>query len=92
MVELLNTSGVIYSTLYHLTINVMGNWFLSLLFLLLALVILAILFRIPFEFIVLIAIIPTLLVLAAFEANFRVMLGFLLFYLAIIWFKNYLFR
>ena len=62
-----------------------------LLLLVVAVLILGLLFRIPFEFIIIFAF-PVIVVLAAFDANFRTIMAICLFLFAYMFARMYIFR
>lgn len=91
MADLMNTSQTLYMILNQGTADITGSWFLMLLLLVVAIIILGLLFRIPFEFIIIFAF-PVIVVLAAFDANFRTLMAISLFVFAYMFLRMYIFR
>lgn len=86
----INESGFIYGFVYYATTNVTGSLFLTLLFILLGLMAMAFAFRVPIEFTI-IFLLPLVITLMAFNANFLALGGILLVWLGIILAKNFFF-
>ena len=91
MVDLMNTTQLPYQVLSQFTIDITGNWFLALLVLVVGVIILGLLFRIPFEFIVIFAF-PLIIVLAAFEQSFRTLLATILVVFSLMFLRMFIFR
>jgi hypothetical protein len=85
---LYNSTGTIGEAITAFTTNIGGNIFLTLFILLLFIFLLAIVLRIPLEFGVLF-LMPLLIILAAFNANFLALFGVALIYMGILFAKYY---
>ena len=86
----IDTNGTIYTVLQGITTNVTGSWFLTLLFITMLVIALALAFRIPVEFTMLFMI-PFFIVLMAFNGQFLAIGGVVLIYVGILLAKNFFF-
>lgn len=80
-----STIGIIIA---QASTNVTGSQFLTLFGIILAIIILAMAFRIPLEYTV-ILVFPVLVVFAAFDAGFMTIFGVALIYMAVLFANNY---
>jgi len=69
-------------------IGITGSLFLSLLFLVILLIVLALVFRIPLEFTA-VLILPLLIVISAYDGTFMSVLGVFLIYLGVLFGKHF---
>jgi len=89
--DFINESGLIASVLNHMTINVTGSTFLTLLAIVMGLIVIALMFRLPVEWTSII-VFPFLIVTAAFYTDFLPVLGVFVIYLGILVGKNFFFK
>jgi hypothetical protein len=88
----IDTTGIIYSWMYAMTVNVTGSFFLTTLVIALFLIAFCMFFKIPVEFTAIILLPIHLAFLACVGADWLSIGGTLLIYLGILLGKNFFFR
>lgn len=84
----INESGFIGIVLVHMTDNITGSLFLTLLLVLITILSFCLLFRIPIEWSSII-VLPLLITFASFQSDFISILGVFLIYMGVIFAKYY---